>query len=1084
MSGAAKDLSPATTPLHNSTNTSGNNGSLASTSNRRGSVSTSSKRLSALIVAGPAADEFRKTFEHDESAPQPPTTNLSAGRPGSAGEEKDVAVSSVDMIAMPSAHHPPLEVGLGLMLDESSDTSSLSSLEVESKVQLSASPPLLSAIAHNASSHASVNSSPSSGGKAAADVRQLLSELGIEDDRSSAPSVEDRPRHSSTPSPTNRAAAAPPGWSSSAASNGTNSPPGMSASATSSLLARRGDTLPRLSTVTTSSGSTSSPLMIFTGSPNPQTTPRSFSPSCSSRVSVSPTPSPTAHSTYAIPITSRTPTAAASAPGTSGPMARVGSAVASAAMDRNASGSKSRTSDVHSRHQSLTSACAPVTSSYTSTTPDLGSGLLATLSPASGALSSASAYPASPTTSQRGWKVYDWGLGSSKEKDAFSTPTRTSNEDPRKGAKSAPGYSSRAEQLVALPSTLLGLFLAPLYGSPRDHVHYSPTLNASTMPTTKAKRQPLLLRTLLLAYLVFSTVFFGLHLASVITGGPSQRAKRLGPRGDEVGGLQMPLGSRELPLAGASKFVLSKVGAEWAQKVAEGVRWGKMAIVPATSAPIDAMADISPESSPFDTHPISSEAATDSELTRFELAAIANRRPEDNLLTSFTHTYRFAKMHEKIHMDQHDEIVPYAFRATGVPNPQDVTASVYSNEAWLSVLPAFAEAWNGPISLVFETAHSRTSSLRSDLMKKLAALRQSNDVIRKHVDIHIVGAPVGTGEHMLNRTRERMIERPLARNFHLNLGRFFAPTDMVFLVGDARITPSPGLKRRLNGATVRDLVLSRGDAVVVASFAFVRDPRNDPKTFNRLSLHQLRAQLGLPASSKWAGVAHEEFDALAAEHIQMLESTLPLPRAEWPTKKASLVTLVNTRSGSPSNPTTARMALFDRRWDPNHGPTNWYLWRKSATDARLLEKPESGGGVGLGVGGRVGGGNDVYRVLDYDLHYAPFVVVSKKGQPWCTERFEEMPAACVYQMYLAGAEMWVLPDEWVFTKEMIEKRTDSQSEDPAEKLKNSISSRLYGKFHQEACMHYGREFLSLSMWDSEKAQNCRKTCARVSQTLI
>jgi len=28
-------------------------------------------------------------------------------------------------------------------------------------------------------------------------------------------------------------------------------------------------------------------------------------------------------------------------------------------------------------------------------------------------------------------------------------------------------------------------------------------------------------------------------------------------------------------------------------------------------------------------------------------------------------------------------------------------------------------------------------------------------------------------------------------------------------------------------------------------------------------------------------------------------------------------------------------------------------------------------------------------------------------------------------------------------------------------------------------MHYGREFLSVAMWDSEKAQHLRETCARV-----
>jgi hypothetical protein len=32
-------------------------------------------------------------------------------------------------------------------------------------------------------------------------------------------------------------------------------------------------------------------------------------------------------------------------------------------------------------------------------------------------------------------------------------------------------------------------------------------------------------------------------------------------------------------------------------------------------------------------------------------------------------------------------------------------------------------------------------------------------------------------------------------------------------------------------------------------------------------------------------------------------------------------------------------------------------------------------------------------------------------------------------------------------------------------------------------MHYGREFLSVGMWDSDKAQHLRETCARVSRVL-
>lgn len=40
------------------------------------------------------------------------------------------------------------------------------------------------------------------------------------------------------------------------------------------------------------------------------------------------------------------------------------------------------------------------------------------------------------------------------------------------------------------------------------------------------------------------------------------------------------------------------------------------------------------------------------------IAALQAQVPATNPLTGLTHTYRFAKMHEKISGDQHDEIEP------------------------------------------------------------------------------------------------------------------------------------------------------------------------------------------------------------------------------------------------------------------------------------------------------------------------------------------------------------------------------------------------------------------------------------------
>ena len=286
-----------------------------------------------------------------------------------------------------------------------------------------------------------------------------------------------------------------------------------------------------------------------------------------------------------------------------------------------------------------------------------------------------------------------------------------------------------------------------------------------------------------------------------------------------------------------------------------------------------------------------------------------------------------------------------------------------------------------------------------------------------------------------------MIKNPSALNYQLNLARFFARTDVVFLAGDARLTPSGGLRRKLTAPSIRKLVLDRGDAVVVPSFGFIRDPTADPSSNQVPSHSQIRSKTMADEAASlhpFSGVGAQEFETLSKEYLKSLIETLPLQPEEWPTRKQQLVQLVNTRVPSPDTPTSATLALYDRRWDINHGPTNWYLWRKSSADPRLAEEPTLGGGQGLGLDGGTGGGKEVYKVVDYDLHYSPNVVVSKKGQPWCTERFDDVKAACVYQMYLTGAELWVLPDEWVYTLEPLEKRPEGEKEDPADKLRVSL----------------------------------------------
>ena len=263
---------------------------------------------------------------------------------------------------------------------------------------------------------------------------------------------------------------------------------------------------------------------------------------------------------------------------------------------------------------------------------------------------------------------------------------------------------------------------------------------------------------------------------------------------------------------------------------------------------------------------------------------------------------------------------------------------------------------------------------------------------------------------------------------------------MVWLVGDARMLPSNGLRKKLALSSIRKLVLATGDVLVVPIFAALR--RNDDGMPTGIpTLPQIRSSSNLDQAPT-GGVTSAEFDALAKAYVDSHKSTLTIDLDRWPKKKATLVGLSSSHppasvmAAGETPPSAPVFALWDQSWGANHGPSNWQLWRKGSLDPRLQETAFSGGGAGLGINGGVGGGQSVFRVTDYELHYAPTVVISRESQPWCTERFDTNKAACIYQMYLSGSEMWVLPDEWVFTLEPMEKGEKVKPND-ADKLKVS-----------------------------------------------
>lgn len=432
-------------------------------------------------------------------------------------------------------------------------------------------------------------------------------------------------------------------------------------------------------------------------------------------------------------------------------------------------------------------------------------------------------------------------------------------------------------------------------------------------------------------------------------------------------------------------------------------------------------------------------------------------------------------MFSKTDASVQEQIEPFLFQAESPGQGGDVTACLYFNDAWVSQLPAFMERWRGPVSIVYELAENKTSSERTALIARLENLRNRHSLIRAYADIHAVyNSP--QSDLQARRMRERLILRPVASNLQLNLARFFAKTDMVWLVSDARILPAPNLRQVLNELEeVRSYTMDFADGVIVPMFGATRS-----KTANSTALPLLagvRESLGFEV--KHNGVFEEEFKQLSKAYILAHYTSIPLDQSDWPVNKTTLIELASEHPPASLLPKYLEGAdspiftMFDRRWEAGKGPTSFTKWRKTQHPA--IEEPHKDSTTTPDSQSDT----SFYQVIDYDLHYAPSLVIGRDRQPWCTERFEYNRAACIYQMYLQGAKKWVLPDSWAYTLEETNKHAPKEVKNESEKMKQAIQSRLYTKFFSEACMQYGRAFLSNDLWESERAQHLKYSCARV-----
>ncbi|CAG8652094.1 3313_t:CDS:2 [Funneliformis mosseae] len=147
------------------------------------------------------------------------------------------------------------------------------------------------------------------------------------------------------------------------------------------------------------------------------------------------------------------------------------------------------------------------------------------------------------------------------------------------------------------------------------------------------------------------------------------------------------------------------------------------------------------------------------------------------------------------------------------------------------------------------------------------------------------------------------------------------------------------------------------------------------------------------------------------------------------------------------------MGLIDDGWSLNKGPTSYENWLKKS----------------------------IYNISEYDIHYQPNFVV-KRGSviPWCTERFdnfEHSKAACLFQMYISGSKLWVIPE--AFSIKYHYNRHSYLLKAVESKWEKTIKDRMYAKFLREACIHHARILDSLGDWSTPKANHVKQQCDRI-----
>ncbi|KAG0201900.1 hypothetical protein BGX28_005413 [Mortierella sp. GBA30] len=178
--------------------------------------------------------------------------------------------------------------------------------------------------------------------------------------------------------------------------------------------------------------------------------------------------------------------------------------------------------------------------------------------------------------------------------------------------------------------------------------------------------------------------------------------------------------------------------------------------------------------------------------------------------------------------------------------------------------------------------------------------------------------------------------------------------------------------------------------------------------------------------------------AVVLPAFEYVEQEDGIDSAMFPKNKEALIRLVNEK----------RITTFHDFFPKGHNATDYDQWYKS---------------------------EEVYKVTSYQHSYEPYVILPKEGTPWCDERFigyGANKAACLFEIYIAGIDYWVLPKDFVIHQ-------SHPYKEETRKQERKYNRKLYQNFQEEVCFRYSRDFLVANQWEHPKAENLKEQCNKI-----